>query len=84
MSISKLQAIRNVTENLKLQPILTKTVRTCSGGMKRKLSLAIALLGDPAFVLLVRLVFHYRRRVLYFVIFTGVLMNLSCTRIESR
>lgn len=38
---------------LELHGIKNKLVKSCSGGMKRKLSLAVALLGDPAVVLLV-------------------------------
>ena len=55
------QAISNIIENLELQPICNKTVRTCSGGMKRKLSLAIALLGDPSFVLLVSATYNLQQ-----------------------
>ena len=40
-------------DKLQLQGIKDKLVKSCSGGMKRKLSLAIALLGDPPVILLV-------------------------------
>lgn len=44
--------VNNVIEKLKMNSIKRKLVKSCSGGMKRKLSLAIALLGDPAVLLL--------------------------------
>ena len=40
-------------EKLGLTEIKNKLVRACSGGMKRKLSLAIGLLGNPPVILLV-------------------------------
>ncbi|KAL4240022.1 ATP-binding cassette sub- A member 12 [Mactra antiquata] len=46
------QAIEKVMLKLDLYSMRNKLVKSCSGGMKRRLSLAIALLGDPAVVLL--------------------------------
>ncbi|GLG96913.1 Protein scarlet, partial [Gryllus bimaculatus] len=43
---------RNISKNLKLREHLDKKVKDCSGGNKRKLSLAIALIGDPPLVFL--------------------------------
>ncbi|WAQ96399.1 ABCAC-like protein [Mya arenaria] len=46
------QEVESVMERLQLTVIKSKLVRACSGGMKRKLSLAIALLGNPPVILL--------------------------------
>ncbi|KAH3873422.1 hypothetical protein DPMN_036657 [Dreissena polymorpha] len=46
------EEVTSVMERLQLTPIKGKLVRACSGGMKRKLSLAIALLGSPPVILL--------------------------------
>ncbi|XP_052268700.1 uncharacterized protein LOC127870080 [Dreissena polymorpha] len=46
------EEVTSVMDRLQLTPIKGKLVRACSGGMKRKLSLAIALLGSPPVILL--------------------------------
>ena len=48
-----LQACQRLLVMLDLTQFTNKTVKTFSGGTKRKLSTAIALLGDPDLVLLV-------------------------------
>ncbi|KAK3588930.1 hypothetical protein CHS0354_023690 [Potamilus streckersoni] len=45
-------AVERVMSSLQLEPISNKVIKTCSGGMKRKVSLAIALIGDPPVILL--------------------------------
>ena len=44
---------QNLLQRLGLEKYVKKRVGTYSGGTKRKLSLALALLGDPQLVLLV-------------------------------
>ena len=44
---------QNLLQRLGLEKYVNKRVGTYSGGTKRKLSLALALLGDPQLVLLV-------------------------------
>lgn len=46
------QAISHVAQVVDLTPDLNKRVAGYSGGMKRRLSLAIALLGDPELLIL--------------------------------
>lgn len=46
------EAVNKVIQMLQLDVFKHKVVKSCSGGMKRKLSLAIALLGDPPLMLL--------------------------------
>ena len=46
------QAINHVAQVVDLTPDLNKRVAGYSGGMKRRLSLAIALLGDPELLIL--------------------------------
>ncbi|KAK3588921.1 hypothetical protein CHS0354_023682 [Potamilus streckersoni] len=45
-------AVEKVMSSLQLKPIANKVIKACSGGMKRKVSLAIALIGDPPVILL--------------------------------
>ncbi|KAL3877830.1 hypothetical protein ACJMK2_035474 [Sinanodonta woodiana] len=45
-------AVEKVMASLQLKPIHDKVIKDCSGGMKRKVSLAIALIGDPPVILL--------------------------------
>ncbi|KAL3877832.1 hypothetical protein ACJMK2_035476, partial [Sinanodonta woodiana] len=45
-------AVEKVMSSLQLNPICNKVIKTCSGGTKRKVSLAIALIGDPPVILL--------------------------------
>lgn len=55
-----LQTVQDLIQRLKLTPYANKAVHTYSGGMKRKLSVAISLLGDPDVVFLVSQQCHYR------------------------
>lgn len=45
--------VENSLKNFGLLPYAKRTSETYSGGNKRKLATAIALIGDPAMVLLV-------------------------------
>lgn len=47
------QVSERAMKRFKLVPVADKTVEGYSGGMKRKLSTAVALLGDPKVLLMV-------------------------------
>lgn len=46
------KSVRQAAEDVLLTPHLSKKVRELSGGMKRRLSLSIALVGDPKVIFL--------------------------------
>ena len=50
-----LQVCDAALQRFELEQYADKTVKTYSGGTKRKLSVALALLGEPDLILLVRL-----------------------------
>ena len=64
-----LQVCDAALQRFELVPYADKTVKTYSGGTKRKLSVALALLGEPDLILLVRHKIHCPNR-LYCQIFS--------------